>query len=256
MFRAYARFGVVVQLMAALLAGIGAQCLWQSGSRARRMACVVLVALTAGEYAVWPPALSRDVLPTSAHRWVMRPALPIRALDCAPLTPESESVTWLSGYRVALGGGWFDDCAEPNFADKLASGGYTHLIVRRSTSEGSWFASHAYAGRHAHARHTLPTARCSRSPRPRHSSTRPAMTRVLSARVRRGLDMAMDGRRSGLENCRTRATAAARRGGRHRDDAPFTVPRSADSAPRRHRTIQRALVPVERGHLSDRSLSC
>jgi len=141
MFRAYARFGVVVQLMVALLAGIGSQWLWQSGSRARRIACVSLLTLTAGEYAVWPPDLSRDVLPTSAHRWVADQRIRIRALDCAPLTPESESITWLSGYRVALGGGWFEDCTEPHLAGKLAAAGYTHLIVRRSTSEGVWFAS-------------------------------------------------------------------------------------------------------------------
>jgi hypothetical protein len=90
---------------------------------------------------VWPPDLSRDVLPTAAHRWVTDQRIRIRALDCAPLTPESESITWLSGYRVAIGGGWFDDCTEPNFAGKLASAGYTHLIVRRSTPDGSWFAS-------------------------------------------------------------------------------------------------------------------
>ena len=52
MFRSYARFGVVVQLMAALLAGIGVDYLRRAGTRRAQIACVALVALAAGEYAV------------------------------------------------------------------------------------------------------------------------------------------------------------------------------------------------------------
>ncbi len=74
MFRSYARFGVVVQLMAALLAGIGVDHLRRAGTRRAQIACLALVALAAGEYAVAPSALWRDVLPTTAHRWVMRQA--------------------------------------------------------------------------------------------------------------------------------------------------------------------------------------
>lgn len=47
-----------------------------------------LLILAAAEYAVAPSALSRDVLPTTAHRWVMRQADPMQVLDCAPLPPE------------------------------------------------------------------------------------------------------------------------------------------------------------------------
>jgi hypothetical protein len=127
--------------MAALLAGIGAERLWRSGTRQSRIACIALVTLAAVEYAVWPPAMWRDVLPTMAHRWVV--AEPDnRALDCTPLTPESESIPWLSGYRVSLRRGWFDDCAEPNIAAKLSASGYTHLLVRRDGSEARWFAGH------------------------------------------------------------------------------------------------------------------
>ena len=86
MFRSYARFGVVVQLMAALLAGIGVEYLRRAGTRRAQIVCVALVALAAGEYMVWPPALWRDVLPTSAHRWVTRQPDRLRVLDCAPLT--------------------------------------------------------------------------------------------------------------------------------------------------------------------------
>jgi hypothetical protein len=140
MFRAYARFGVAVQLMAALLAGIGAERLWRSGARAARIACLLLVAVAAGEYAVRPSATWRDVLPTAADRWVADQPPRVRALDCTPLTAESESVRWLSGYRIALLGGAFDDCREPHFVDKLAAAGYTHLVVRRGTPEARWFA--------------------------------------------------------------------------------------------------------------------
>ncbi len=34
------------------------------------------------------------------------------------------------------------DCTEPNFAQKLAAIGYTHLLVRRDTADGQWFAEH------------------------------------------------------------------------------------------------------------------
>ncbi len=140
MFRSYARFGVVVHLMIALLAGIGAERLWASGRRAAKVACVGLLALAAAEYAVWPPALSRDVLPTTAHRWVARQAGDLHALDCAKSTAESQSVPWLSRYRISVRGGWLDDCREPNLADKLSAAGYTHLLVRQSSVEAPWFA--------------------------------------------------------------------------------------------------------------------
>ncbi len=140
MFRSYARFGVVVQLMAALLAGIGVDALWRAGTRRAQIACLALVAVAAGEYAVAPSALWRDVLPTTAHRWVMQQPGPVRALDCTPVTQESESVQWLSGQRIALLGNSVSDCAEPNLSQKLAATGYTHLLVRRDASDGPWLA--------------------------------------------------------------------------------------------------------------------
>jgi hypothetical protein len=139
MFRSYARFGVVVQLMAALLAGIGATVLWRAGNRAARIACVSLVLLAAGEYAVWPPAMWRDPLPTPAHRWLTRQTGRVQAVDCVPLTASAESVGWLSGFRITTRTPGFEDCTEPSLADKLSGLGYTHLIVRRGTVEGQWF---------------------------------------------------------------------------------------------------------------------
>lgn len=141
MFRSYARFGAIVQLMAVLLAAIGAERLWRSGRPLARAACAMLVALAAFEYAVWPPAMWRDVLPTSAHRWVASQPGPVRALDCALLGTESASVQWLSGGRITLRTQGSDDCAQPNIADKLSAEGYTHLLVRRHPSEQRWFAA-------------------------------------------------------------------------------------------------------------------
>src|SRR3954451_7375452 len=50
MFRAYGRFGVVVQLMAVLLAGVGCEHLWRVGTTPARGACLALLLLTAVEY--------------------------------------------------------------------------------------------------------------------------------------------------------------------------------------------------------------
>lgn len=139
MFRSYARFGSVVQLMAALLAGIGAGWLWQSRVRPARLTAIALVILAAAEYAVWPPALWRDVLPTSAHRWVAGLPEATRALDCYPFTRESQSVQWLTGGRVVLQPRSRADCREPGLIATLSATGFTHLLVRRNTPEGRWF---------------------------------------------------------------------------------------------------------------------
>lgn len=133
-FRSYARFGSVVQLMAVLLAGIGIDGLLRAGTQQARALCGLLVLLTAAEYVVLPSALSRDVLPTAAHRWVMTQAPPIRVMDCVSPTAESESVRWLSGDRTSPLSVTVSDCNEPNLAQKLAANGYTHLLVRRDAS--------------------------------------------------------------------------------------------------------------------------
>jgi hypothetical protein len=140
MFRSYARFGVVVQLMAAVLAGIGVDRLRAAGTRRAQVAAIALVSLGAAEYAVSPPSLWRDVLPTTAHRWVTQQPDPVRVLDCTPLTQESESVQWMTAGRVTLLGGSFHDCTEPNLSLRLMASGYTHLLVRRDATAGPSFA--------------------------------------------------------------------------------------------------------------------
>jgi hypothetical protein len=137
MFRSYARFGVVVHLMAVLLAGIGIDVLWRWRGRLAKPICAALVALAAVEYAVAPAALSRDVLPTTAHRWVMQQAGPMRVLDCVPLTFESGSISWLTGARVVVTTRPVSDCDEPDIAQKLAAEGFTHLLVRGPAARGT-----------------------------------------------------------------------------------------------------------------------
>ena len=152
MFRSYARFGVIVQLMAALLAGIGAARLLALGTGRARALCAGLAILAIAEYAVWPPALWRDVLPTAAHRWVMRQTAGSRVFDCEPLTPESSSVSWLTDGRIGIADGTADDCAEPQLAAKLWAAGFTHLLVR-NTWERRWLRDHGDAeGLHLQAR--------------------------------------------------------------------------------------------------------
>ncbi|CAN5433092.1 hypothetical protein BH23ACI1_BH23ACI1_08820 [soil metagenome] len=140
MFRSYARFAVVVQLMAVLLAAIGAERLWRAGTPLARGVCAALVALAAAEYMVAPQAMWRDVLPTSAHRWIVQQPGDVRGLDCATLTVESQSVQWLTANRISLRTTEFDDCTQPNIGEKLSAFGYTHLIVRRPSPEARWFA--------------------------------------------------------------------------------------------------------------------
>lgn len=136
MFRSYGRFGMVVQLMAVLLAGLGIDALWRVRGRLAKLVCVVLVVLAAAEYAVTPAALSRDVLPTTAHRWVMRQAGRMHVLDCVPLTLESSSISWLTGARIVATSRPVSDCDEPDIAQKLAARGYTHLLVRGTAPPG------------------------------------------------------------------------------------------------------------------------
>ena len=142
MFRSYARFGIVVQLMAALLAGMGVDYLRRAGTRRAQIVCLALVALAAGEYAVAPWALWRDVLPTTAHRWVMQQPGRVHVLDCAPLDQETRSVQWLTGNRVTLLGGSISDCSEPNLPQKLSAIGYTHVLVRGDTENDESLATH------------------------------------------------------------------------------------------------------------------
>ena len=146
MFRAYARFGVAVGLMTALLAGAGATVLWRAPSR--RRAAVFLLALAALEYAPLPPWRWRDVLPTRAHRWLAAQPGSLKVLDCVPPSRVSDSLalTFLGHEASLLGAPALDDCGEPVLGQKLKATGYTHVVIRPDSDAGRWMAAHAPAG--------------------------------------------------------------------------------------------------------------
>lgn len=138
MFRAYARFGVVVGLMTTLLAGAGAACLWRRPASAGRRAAALLLGLAILEFAPFPPWRWRDVLPTRAHRWLATQPGSLRVLDCVPPSRVSDSLAVsMLGHPVSLlGAPTLDDCGEPGLGHKLSAMGYTHVVVRRDSTTG------------------------------------------------------------------------------------------------------------------------
>ena len=150
MFRSYARFGVVVQLMIAVMAGMGLTVLWErrrSGwhTRVARSAAAALVGLTAFEYAPLPWRW-HDVLPTSAHRWLARESGARRVFDCSESTVSEQATAWLARYPIAYLGPALPDCGEPDLAGKLRTFGFTHLLVRARRPEFRWLIDHPSEG--------------------------------------------------------------------------------------------------------------
>ena len=137
MFRAFARFAVVVQLAAVLLAALGALHLSRIRAPAATAAVWVLAALVAFEYAPVPWRW-RDVLPTSGHRWLAREMRHARVFDCAPLTAAERHTAWLADLRLQHRGGSLDDCADPDVATRLRLAGFTHVIARQGDGALRW----------------------------------------------------------------------------------------------------------------------
>ena len=137
MFRAYARFAFVAHLMVALLAGIGAMCLWRAAgasperARARRSTAALLLVAAAVEYAPIP-ARAHDVLPTSAHRWLAERAAPGRVLDCVPGSLAATHDAWLMGRDITPLPAALPSCFEQQAAGRAATLGYRYAIVRRT----------------------------------------------------------------------------------------------------------------------------
>jgi hypothetical protein len=138
MFRAFARFGVVVQLAAAVLAGSGLAALLRRPSRGRQLVAVGLLVAAAFEYLPFPPWHWRDVLPTRAHRWLAGQPLPMCVLDCVPPSAAEQSVPALLDRPLLLAEGPLQDCGEPDLTRKLAWRGVSHVLVRRETAAGGW----------------------------------------------------------------------------------------------------------------------
>ena len=183
---------------------------------APRFVAVALLLLAAGEYAVRPSALWRDVLPTTAHRWVANGPAGVRVADCAAPTGESASVWSLTGGRVLAPGGPLEDCTAAELPATLAALGYTHLLVRHDTWAARWFAGgHAPDG-------LTPTMSLADSDSVRGGGTgadrlHRGHGRVLRRRVCGRTCVAMDGRPCELDRHQCRRQAGRRHGrDRHR----------------------------------------
>ncbi|MCP4201057.1 MAG: hypothetical protein GY769_03900 [bacterium] len=143
MFRAYARFGLVVFLALAILGAIGAARLARSRSPAARLSATALVAFTLLELTPLPPFRWREVLPTSAHRWLAHQTEPVRALDCVPSGSGAELTFFLRFAPDISTPTGIEDCADPGFIAGLAQRGFSHLLVRRPSPFGHWLSGHA-----------------------------------------------------------------------------------------------------------------
>jgi hypothetical protein len=140
MFRAYARFGLVVFLATAILASVGARWLVHSRSQPRRIFGIGLLLLVFLELLPFPPFRWRDVLPTSAHRFLNDRDKPVRVLDCAPPVRIADQPVFLRfAHQISRRRG-IVDCGDPDFPTKLAHEGFTHLLVRRQSPLGHWLA--------------------------------------------------------------------------------------------------------------------
>jgi hypothetical protein len=134
MFRAYARFSVVVQLIVAILAGVGAEALWRSRARAARAAAIALLLVAVFEYAP-VPWRSRDVLPTTAHRWLADRGVTSTVLDCSRALLSGVETSWLAGFPIRYLTAAEPDCGAPNLGVQLRAAGVADVIVRPNRRE-------------------------------------------------------------------------------------------------------------------------
>ncbi|HEX7781038.1 MAG TPA: hypothetical protein VF424_17440, partial [Vicinamibacterales bacterium] len=128
MFRSYARFALVVQLAVAIAAGAGAAILARQ-SRTGLMGASSLLIIAAIEYLPLP-SRAHDVLPTAGHRWLAQQPHAHRIFDCVSGDPAQVSVPSLMKRSVSFLSTDISTCADPQIGIKLASRGYTHMVVR------------------------------------------------------------------------------------------------------------------------------
>jgi len=143
MFRSYARFGAVVQLLLALAAGIGAAALWNA--RGGRLAAGVVLALVAADYG-FPHTPWRDVLPTSAHRWLAREGGRATVFDCTAAGLPEAQTSWLAGYPIGRFNAAVPDCGEPGLPGKLSALGYRYVVLRGNNADRQFLGERPRAG--------------------------------------------------------------------------------------------------------------
>ncbi len=144
MFRSYARFGIVTNLMVAIATGMAVEYLWRRPVTVvdrrpliRKAWAVALLGLTIIEFSPLPWR-SRDVLPTQGHRWLTGLGTTVVALDCRAQSLEDSGVTWLMRNRLVFSTPPFDGCGDPGLSEKLAELDYTHVLVRAGESVGNF----------------------------------------------------------------------------------------------------------------------
>jgi hypothetical protein len=146
MFRAFARLGIVAQLMVALLAAVGAASLARRGT-AQRVAMLLLLLIALVELAPFPPWRWHAVLPTRGHQWMAGQPAPWRLLDCVRLPPRvAQSIAYFLPQPTTTLSGQIEDCTEPELPGKLATLGYSHLLLRRGSVEDRWFGERGLEG--------------------------------------------------------------------------------------------------------------
>jgi hypothetical protein len=126
--RFYGRFGIVVSLLTALMAGAGVTLLRATGTLGRS-AVAVLLAFAVFEY--WPlPARAHDVLPSSGHRWIANQSGASRTLDCFPDQPSEHTIPALMPQPITLLSPSLSTCSDPTLGSTLAARDYTYVLVR------------------------------------------------------------------------------------------------------------------------------
>ncbi len=128
MFRAYARFGFVVQLAVLLVAGLAWN--WVSGDKRLRGALTIVAALAVFEFLPLPPWRWHPLYPHPGYVELENLADNVGLVDCT-LTPQlASTVAPLVRGSLYAADGDRVDCAEPALAAKLASLGISHVLDR------------------------------------------------------------------------------------------------------------------------------
>lgn len=128
MFRAFARFGFLVQLAVLLLAALAVS--RRSGWLRRRWVVGLLLAVSLVEFLPLPPWRAHPVYPNAGYLALRELDTEWSVLDCT-LKPQVQlSVVSLVEGAVHAADGDTLDCGEPDLAAKLAGSLITHVIDR------------------------------------------------------------------------------------------------------------------------------
>ncbi len=128
MFRAYARFGFVVQLAIFLLAGLTWTRWRLQGGRWAKVPAIVLVCISVLEYLPLPPLRSHPLRPHAGYRLLAEAEPGWSVLDCILRPQLRSSVAPVVDGTMYVADGDTLDCGEPGLASKLASMGVGYVV--------------------------------------------------------------------------------------------------------------------------------